>query len=359
MKILTISGTRPDFLRLMPTIRKLDKYYNHKLVWAEQNYERCLSTQFFEEWNRHPDIVVDNIKTKLKGNQYVGLAISQIENILTKEKPDCVLVLGDTNASFAASFVTKKLGIILFHMEAGNRCYDPKRVPEEVNRYMIDSIADWHLCYTQRAREHLLLEGKRPDRCIVVGNPIKECVDETFQYMKRKRPENHKEFYLVTIHRKENLEEDRFLEILHYLTELDLPVKISNHPTFADNCKSQLGTNGKDLEPYKKYKNLELIDPPNFKEFLQLECFSECVITDSGTIPEECNLLERPCVLLRYSTERPELLEKNSMVVCSDSEDLQLAVKIAKDTNFPIPIEEYHNEVSNNVIKLLMRWKDD
>ena len=161
MKIITISGTRPDFIRLIPTIKALDRYLkdDHKLVWLSQNFDDCLSAQFFEEFDRTPDLVLWNRDHKV-GLKYISHVLKELEQLLANERPDAVLMLGDTNASFCAAFVAKKLGITVFHVEAWNRFFYPERVPEELNRYMIDAISDWHLCYTQRSREHLLLEGK-------------------------------------------------------------------------------------------------------------------------------------------------------------------------------------------------------
>ena len=356
MKIYTVSGTRPDYLRLIPTIRKLDQYFpEHKLIWANQNFDPKLSTQFFFEFDRIPDYVIPN--DGLYGAEYIGMALRHLDHLFRKDKPDCVLVLGDTNASFSAVYAAKRCGIPIFHMESGNRCWDSKRVPEEVNRYMIDSIADWHLCYTQRAREHLIAEGKPLDRIIVVGNPIIEAIHNT--------PigtigDPIKGYYLCTIHRKENIEDlGRLESILANLNKLDRVVRISNHPSF----KSKYNLLSEDFR--KTLGNIELFPPCNFSDFLALEQAATCVITDSGTVPEECYAFQTPCVLLRYSTERPELLEANAMILCDDPNCLDAAVRIAvceygnslKTSDKPV-IPEYHEEVSGNVVKILMRWNN-
>jgi len=345
MKIITISGTRPDWIRLIPTIKALDRYLqnDHTVVWISQNFDNCLSRQFFEEFDRQPDLIIPNMDHKV-GLKYISHVLPNLENCLATKKPDAVLVLGDTNASFCATLVAKKLGIKVFHMEAGNRCFDPDRVPEEINRYMIDAVADWHLCYTDRSREHLLLEGKRPDRIVVVGNPIAELVNLCKKPRAFTAP-----YYLVTLHRKENINDSkRLFSILEKLNELGHKVRISNHPSLKSKLKGELIPTG----------NLEFFEPVNFSDFVKLQKEATCVITDSGTVPEECSILGTPSVLLRFSTERPELLENNSMVVCSDPNELRLAVKMAVCENKPIPIKEYHNHVSSNVVKLLMRCKN-
>jgi len=349
IKILTISGERPSYIRLIPTIRKLDKYFNHKLIWAGQNFEDSLSTQFFKEFNRFPDINFSNPNKKV-GIEYFSYILPLLERICKKEKPDCVLVLGDTNASLSAIYVAKRLNIPIYHLESGNRCYDTKRVPEEINRHMIDSISDWHLCYTQRAREQLLLEGKHPSRVMVVGNPIVEAIKDT------KSPKNKYKYkyYLATIHRKENINNElRLFKILTVLNgeEMKHKVIMSFHPSLKAKMKEY------ELD-FKKYKNIKFIEPPNFRDFLSLEKYAQAIISDSGTIPEEATILNVPCVLLRFSTERPELLESNSMVVCSCPNELSKAIEIATKEKQSLNIKEYHTQVSSNVVKILMRYQD-
>jgi len=347
MKVLTILGTRPEYLRLIITIKKLDKYFNHKLIWLSQNFEECLSNQFFEEFDRYPDIKIHN-DNKLTGNNYIGNTITQLSNILLKEAPDSVIILGDTNAAFSAVFVAKKLGIKIFHAEAGNRCYNMTQVPEEINRKLIDSISDWHLCYTQRSREQLLLEGTHPSKCIVIGNPIVELIHNTINKYNIKN-NNYDDFYLITIHRKENINNNKQLKnILNIFNSLDSKIKLSYHPSL----KQKMFEYGLSIN---SYNNIEFITPPNFKEFLKLEIAAKCIITDSGTIPEECHVLKKPCVLFRSSTERPELLESNDMILCNNPIFIKNAVKIVIDENNNIDIRDYHNYSSSNIIKILMR----
>jgi UDP-N-acetylglucosamine 2-epimerase (non-hydrolysing) len=348
MKILTVVGERPAFLRLIPTLKKLPLYFDHKFVWVNQNFDPSLSSIFFKEFNIKPDISFKNDKM---GIEYVSSVLPWLEKVYLKEKPDAVLILGDTHASFCAAYMAKRLNLTLFHCEAGNRSFDIKRVPEEVNRMMIDSISDWHLVYTQRSREHLLLENKRPDRIIVIGNPLVELIKEHIN----KNPKFVKEdYYLSTLHRRENItNRDRLISILTALNDLDLKVKLSFHPSLEDavykfNIKIE------------RYKNIECFTPCNYGGFIDLEANAACIISDSGGIPEEANILGIPCILLRYSTERPELLESNSMVMCSNPEHLKLALNIAlNETNFQMTPPEYHLFSSSIIIKLLMRAKDD
>jgi len=367
--IAIITSTRPELIRLSLIIKKAKKYFDVTHIYTNQNFDYSLSDQFFKEFDIYPDIILNHDDIKYIGNNFIGRCFSELENIFNTNDFDAVLILGDTNGAFVATSIAKRHSIPIFHMEAGNRCYD-ERVPEEINRRQIDAISDWHLCYTQRAREQLLLEGHHPSKVIVVGNPIYEVmeyqtdffsfehkyINEDYYLTTIHRKENltfeHKyineDYYLATIHRKENLtsENNRLSNILLQLNSLDKKVKLSLHPTLKHKIKYDI----------KLYKNIEFFTPTNYKEFIELITDSDCVITDSGTIPEECNLLNKPCVLLRHSTERPELLEHNSIVLCSEPEDIKLAIQIAIDeTEVTLDVNEYHSLVSNNVIKLLIR----
>ena len=280
---------------------------------------------------------------------------------LKNKNIDMVLVLGDTNGALSTTNVAKRLKIPIFHMEAGNRCYDELNVPEEINRKQIDSISDWHLCYTQRSREQLLFEGYAPNKIIVVGNPIYEVLKKYNMYDKYEK--TTKKHILVTLHRKENIEDKGRLRIIfESLNELKQKVLVSLHPSLISKLKEF------DLYNYvNSLENISFFTPTNFQDFIKLEKDSICVITDSGTIPEECSILNIPCILLRYSTERPELLENNSMILCSNPRDLDCALNIAIHENTKNPIHEntknpihpdYDKAFSNNVIKLLMRYDD-
>ena len=342
MKILTIAGTRPEYLRLVETMKKLDKFFDHKFIWTAQNFESCLSTQFFKEFDYSPHTSLLN-NDKLRGVGFIGWAMGKLEELYNLEKPNVILVLGDTNSVLAAVYVAKRLNIPIMHMEAGNRCFDSKRVPEEINRYVIDSIADWHLCYTQRSKEHLLLEGKHPSKIVVVGNPITEVLKKMGN-----EKLTTKDYYLATIHRKENL--SRIIDILMELDLLGKKVIIPLHPTF----KSKLDLDGMYIE--RNYKNIEFIEPTNFSEFLKLEKEAICVITDSGTVPEECYILGVPCVLIRYSTERPELLENNAMVLCPNLQNIRVSIREAIGLNSKAEIiDDYSKYAANNVVKLVSR----
>jgi len=349
IKIAIVTSTRPELIRLSEIIKKCSNYFNLLHIYTNQNYDYSLSGQFFKEFNISPDIVLSNT-LKLNGIEFIGWCMRRIFAHLKNKKIDMVLVLGDTNGALAAVNVAKRLKIPIFHMEAGNRCYDELNVPEEINRKQIDRISDWHLCNTQRSREQLLLEGYAPNKIIVIGNPIYEVLKK---YDKGNGiTEKH---ILVTLHRKENIEdEERLINIFESLSTLKQKVIVSSHPSLI----SKLTDWG--LDNYVNgLENISFFTPTNFQDFIKLEKNAICVITDSGTVPEECSILNIPCILLRYSTERPELLENNSMIVCNNPKDLDCALNIAINENTENPVHpDYDKPVSNNVIKLLMRYND-
>ncbi len=342
-KIAIVTSTRPELIRLSEIIKKCSNYFNLLHIYTNQNYDYSLSEQFFKEFNIKPDITLSN-ELKLNGVEFIGWCIKELSVHLKNKDIDAVLVLGDTNGALSAVNVAKRLKIPIFHMEAGNRCYDELNVPEEINRKQIDRISDWHLCYTQRSREQLLLEGYTPNKIIVVGNPIYEVLKKYENYS-----EKTNKHILVTLHRKENIEdEERLKDIFESLNELKQKVIVSAHPSLMSKLKE-----------YRLLPNISFFTPTNFQDFIKLEKDSRCVITDSGTVPEECSILNIPCILIRYSTERPELLENNSMIVCSDPKNLNCALNIAINENTENPIHpDYDKHVSNSVIKLLMRYND-
>jgi len=243
-------------------------------------------------------------------------------NVHLKNKNiDMVLVLGDTNGALASVNVAKRLKIPIFHMEAGNRCYDDLNVPEEINRKQIDRISDWHLCYTQRSREQLLLEGYSPNKIVVIGNPIYEVLKKY-----DKSNETAKKHILVTLHRKENIESgDRFIEIFESLDKLKQKVIVSSHPSLI----SKLKEGG--LDSYvNNLENISFFTPTNFQDFIKLEKNALGVLTDSGTVQEECSLFHIPTVTTRNTTERPETVECGSNLLSgtSNAENIFKTVKI-------------------------------
>jgi UDP-N-acetylglucosamine 2-epimerase (non-hydrolysing) len=358
MKIMTVLGTRPEIIRLCVIIKKLDKYCQHILVHTGQNYDERLSDIFFKELDlREPDYYL-GVKEDTFANQ-IGKILMYTEEIILKESPDRILILGDTNSGLV-SIIAKRMGIPVFHMEAGNRCFDD-RVPEEVNRKIIDHSSTIFLPYTYRSKENLLNEGIRNEFIYVIGNPILEVI-ETFSskidvcnILERLELEP-KGYFLVTMHRAENVDvEDRLKSLVLALNRLneiyDLPVICSLHPR----TKSKMEKFGLT----QRHEKVKYLDPLGFVDFVTLEKNALCVVTDSGTVQEECCIFGVPNVTVRDVTERPETIESGSNILASVSPELILkSVQIViNEQNTWIPPKEYLDKyVSSKVIKVLLGY---
>jgi UDP-N-acetylglucosamine 2-epimerase (non-hydrolysing) len=360
MKILTILGTRPEIIRLSQVIKKLDQYGEHILVHTGQNYDKNLSDIFFRDLKiREPDYYL-GVKAASFGEQ-VGNIIRSCEKILEEEKPDRLLILGDTNSSLSA-FVAKRLGIQVYHMEAGNRCYDD-RVPEEINRRVIDHCSDICMPYTERSRMNLLREGIAGEKIFVIGNPIYEVILKYKDIIDTSSIHDHlklakKEYFLVTCHRSENVDNKvRLRSILEGLSrvnkEFDLPVIISIHP-HTRNRITEFGIHIND-------ENMRFCDPFGLIDFISLEMNAKCVLSDSGTVQEECCIFKVPNVTLRDVTERPETIECGSGILSgADPDRIFKAVQnvIQGEHNWTAPPEYLRENVSATVVKILQGFND-
>lgn len=317
MKILTILGTRPEIIRLSRVIPVLDERCQHVLAHSNQNYDPTLKDVFFSELGiRDPDVVFDCRAATVMGQ--VSAILSEAERLLASHEPDRLLVLGDTNTGLAA-LAAKRLGIPVFHMEAGNRCFDD-RVPEEVNRRVIDHCSDVLMPYTERSRANLLREGIASERILVTGNPIKEVLDHyadriaSSGVLTRLGLERGR-FLLATMHRAENVDvPHRLVRLVSALRRLHaehrLPVVCSVHPRTRSRARQQgLSIDG---------DGLLALEPLGLFDFVKLEQNAACVITDSGTVQEECCVLSVPNVTIRDVTERPETVEVGSNVIAGD-----------------------------------------
>lgn len=314
MKVLTMLGTRPEIIRLSRVIERLDEVCDHVLVHTGQNFDSTLSDIFFEELEvRSPD---RHLGVKGKGfAERVGQIIAATEGLIREEDPDRLLVLGDTDSGIGA-YVAKRMGVPVFHMEAGNRCFDD-RVPEEVNRRVIDHSSDILMPYTERSRTNLLREGVPSERIYVTGNPIKEVLDH---YAKRidasdalSRLEVEANGYLLlTMHRQETVDVESRLRalvqgIVEIADELELPLICSMHPR----TRSRLEAFGVPMETAR----VRVLPAMGFFDFVKLERHARCVLTDSGTVQEECCIFGVPAVTVRDTTERPETVECGSNVL--------------------------------------------
>lgn len=315
MKIMTILGTRPEIIRLSRVIPLLDKHCEHILVHTGQNYDDRLSRIFFEDLGvRAPDVHMGARADTFAGQ--VGQIIERSERLFLEHRPDRLLILGDTNSGLAA-FIAKRMGIPVYHMEAGNRCYDD-RVPEEVNRRVIDHSSSVLMPYTERSRANLLAEGIESERIFVTGNPIKEVIDFyepgiAASGIIAELGLERGSYFLVTMHRAENVDiEPRLKSLVEALDsiakEWKMPLVVSVHPrTRARMHKFGVPTIGKSL--------VRFLEPFGFFDFIQLERNALCLLSDSGTVQEEACLFGVPNVTIRDVTERPETIECGSNIL--------------------------------------------
>jgi UDP-N-acetylglucosamine 2-epimerase (non-hydrolysing) len=356
MKIMTILGTRPEIIRLSRIIPSLDEYSNHVLVHTGQNYDYTLNKIFFDDLRlREPDYTLN-----CKANyplQEIGIILSECERVIIKEQPERLLILGDTNSALAA-FVAKRYAIPVFHMEAGNRCYDD-RVPEEVNRRIIDHVSDILMPYTERSRANLLHEGIDGKRIYVTGNPIREVLTHYQFKIEESNALNNlglqsNNYFLVTLHRAENVDQEerltKFTEALHLLAgEFKIPVICSLHPR----TRSQLERSAKTLA----VEGVLAVNPLGLFDFICLEKHALCVLSDSGTVQEECCIFQVPNVTLRDVTERPETIEAGSNIISgSQPIDILNAVNLALNMNhdWNAPPEYTIENVSRTVLKIVL-----
>jgi UDP-N-acetylglucosamine 2-epimerase (non-hydrolysing) len=312
MKVMTIVGTRPEIIRLSRVIPCLDEHVQHVLVHTGQNYDDELNSVFFRDLELHaPDI--DLHAAGATAAETIGLTIAHIDPVLQSERPDAVLILGDTNSCLAA-IAAKRRHIPIFHMEAGNRCFD-ERVPEETNRRIVDHIADINLPYSAIAREYLLREGIAPDRVITTGSPMYEVLHHYLPAIQASdvlsrlglTPQG---YYVVSVHREENVDDeahfDAFIAILRRLSNLERPVVVSTHPR----TRKWLDERHVQVPP-----GVSFLKPLGFPDYVQLELHARCTLSDSGTITEESNILGFPALNLREAHERPEGMEEAAVIM--------------------------------------------
>jgi UDP-N-acetylglucosamine 2-epimerase (non-hydrolysing) len=356
VKIATILGTRPEIIRLSRVIEKLDRCADHVLVHTGQNFERTLSEIFFEQLGiRQPNHRIE-VRAETLGGQIANI-LTGCEAVLREEKPDRLLVLGDTNSALSA-IIAKRMGIPVFHMEAGNRCYDD-RVPEELNRRLVDHSSDLLMPYTERSRTNLLREGVPGERICVTGNPILEVIEHFRPKIEQSIVlQSHgltaQNFILVTLHRAENVDVEQ--RLINFIKAFDLlyerygwPVIVSTHPrTAAQIAKARLG------EPRG---DIRFSEPFGFFDFVKLESSARCVLSDSGTVQEECAILKVPSVTLRDVTERPETLECGSNILSGSEPASVLAcveTALALRAQWAPPPEYLVRNVSDTVVRLVI-----
>jgi UDP-N-acetyl-L-fucosamine synthase len=364
LKVLTVVGTRPEIIRLSRVIAKLDESepVEHILVHTGQNYDYELNQIFFEDLElRKPDYFL-NVDTGSLGKS-VGEIISKSEDIFRKEMPDALLVLGDTNSCLSA-YMAKRLHIPVFHMEAGNRCFD-ERVPEETNRRIVDHIADVNLTYSSIAREYLLREGLQPDRVIKTGSPMFEVLTYFKDKIESsKAVEKHSvvpfKYFLISSHREENIASKKykyFVQLLNNLAEeYKLPIIVSTHPR----TRKEVDKNGSVFSGLIKF-----MKPMGFHEYNNLQINAKAVLSDSGTIAEESSILNFPALNIREAHERPEAMEEAAVMMTGyNSDRIMQALKILEtqkrgDKRSLKLVADYSiSNVSEKVIRVIISYVD-
>ncbi|HOE74745.1 MAG TPA: UDP-N-acetylglucosamine 2-epimerase (non-hydrolyzing) [bacterium] len=357
MKILTILGTRPEIIRLCLIIKKLDKACEQILVHTGQNYDNNLNDIFLSELGvRKMNYYLGATGTPA---EQIGKILVGLEKIIAKEKPDRFLVLGDTNSSMGA-IVAKRMAIPVYHMEAGNRCYDD-RVPEEVNRRIIDHSSDVLMPYTERSRQNLLREGIEGERIYVTGNPIKEVLDNFHKEIDnskaiKKLKLEPKKYFLATLHRQENVDEPKrlktFVEAYSRLTATyKMPLIWSVHPRTQNRLKAGRVTLS---------NRIKTVKPLGLFDFVHLEKNAYCVLSDSGTVQEECAIFGTANVTIRDTTERPETIEAGSNFLSGcNTKTILTGVKLAtaQKSNWQAPREYLTDNVSDTVLRILLSYR--
>jgi len=364
MKLMTIVGTRPEIIKLCRVIHELDKHTEHILVHTGQNYDYELNEIFFQQLEiRKPDHFLNAVGEN--ATHTIGNVIASSDNLLAKVCPDAFLLLGDTNSCLAV-IAAKRRKVPIFHMEAGNRCFD-QRVPEEINRKIIDHISDINLTYTEHARRYLLAEGLKPETVIKTGSPMKEVLThyrpqiEASDVLNRLQLEPGR-YFVVSAHREENVDSDvNFSDLITTLKAIaekyDLPLIFSTHPRTRNRMES-LGMKALD-------RRIQFLKPLGFLDYVKLQMHAYCVVSDSGTITEESSILSFPAVTIRQAHERPEGMDEGTLIMCGlktervlESIDVATAHYANESRPFNIVSDYDAENVSKKVLRIIMSYTD-
>ena len=362
LKVMTIVGTRPEIIRLAEVIKKCDEYFKHILVHTGQNWDYTLNDVFFKELElREPDHFLGVVGNDL--GETMGNIIAKSYQILAEERPEALLILGDTNSCLAA-IAAKRLKIPVFHMEAGNRCFD-QNVPEEINRRIVDVTSDVNLAYTEHARRYLLNEGMRKEYTFVTGSPLPEVFHK---YMSQIDASDvltrlnlkEKNYFLISAHREENIDNDinfeQLMNALNYVAEhYDMPVIFSTHPRTWKRIESK----GIEFHP-----NIQQLKPFGFYDYNKLQKEAFCVLSDSGSLAEESNIMGFAGVSIRTSTERPEAIDKGSVILggvtaLSITQAIELITKQKINDEPVVKVHDYTDiNVSSKVVNIIQGYTD-
>lgn len=360
LKLMTVLGTRPEIIKMSEIIKASDKYFEHIIVHTGQNYDYKLNEVFFEELGlREPDYYLNVVGKDL--GETMGNVISKSYELMQKEKPDAVIVLGDTNSCLCV-ISAKRLKIPIFHMEAGNRCFD-ENLPEEINRRIVDVTSDVNLCYTEHARRYLNAAGVPKERTYVVGSPMAEVLSKNIEAINKsnvleKLGLEKNKYILLSAHREENIDNEKnFFELMNAVNSMaqtyNMPVIYSTHP------RSKKYIESRNFEFHPLVRSLE---PFGFYDYNNLQKNAFCVVSDSGTVPEEASYFRFPAVSIRTSTERPEALDKGNFIIGNIGtenvlQSVDMAVKMNENGELGVPTSDYTDEnVSTKVVKLIQSY---
>jgi len=364
LKVLTIVGTRPEIIKLSRVIAELDEHVEHTLVHTGQNYDYELNQVFFDDLGiRRPDVFLE--AAGKNAAETIGNVICKIDEILEKEKPDAVLLLGDTNSCLSV-IAAKRRKIPIFHMEAGNRCFD-QRVPEEINRKVVDHCSDINMPYTEHARRYLVAEGINPETIIKTGSPMLEVLNHHKDKIERSNVLRElqvepQQFFLVSAHREENVDcEENLADLLESLdvlaNEYGHPIVVSTHP------RTRKRLDG--LKDYEPHKLVRFLKPLGFSDYCHLQQKAKCVISDSGTITEESSILNFPAVTIRQAHERPEGMDEGTLIMCGLKADsvlkaVDVVTKQASDNErvFALVPDYQVNNVSKKVLRIILSYTE-
>ncbi|MBQ7359851.1 MAG: UDP-N-acetylglucosamine 2-epimerase (non-hydrolyzing) [Lachnospiraceae bacterium] len=365
LKVMTVLGTRPEIIRLSEIIKKCDKYFDHILVHTGQNYDYTLNEIFFEELGlRAPDYYLDAVGADL--GETLGNIISKSYKLMAEVKPDAFLVLGDTNSALAA-ISAKRLKVPIFHMEAGNRCFD-ENLPEETNRRIVDHISDVNMCYTEHARRYLNSEGVAKERTYVMGSPMPEVLSKNIDRIDQsdvlaKLGLEKGKYILLSAHREENIDDERnFFALMDAINQMaeayQMPIIYSTHPRSRKRIEER---------EFKFHPLVRSLQPFGFLDFNHLQLNAFCVVSDSGTLPEEVSYFTSkgrsfPAVCIRTSTERPEAIDKGNFIMGNITADqimraVDMAVQMNADGDLGVTVPNYADEnVSTKVVKVIQSY---
>lgn len=362
LKLMTVVGTRPEIIKLSEVIKKCDLYFEHILVHTGQNYDYSLNEVFFENLGlRAPNHFLEVAGKNL--GETIGHIISRSYSLMLEVSPDAVLILGDTNSALSA-ISAKRLKIPIFHMEAGNRCFD-ENLPEEINRKIVDHISDINLPYTEHARRYLFAEGIKKEQIFVTGSPMPEVIKANLSRINRSNILNSlkiesNKYILLSAHREENIDNEKnFFELMNSINEMaevyNMPIIYSVHPR---------SRNFIDIRGFKFHKLVRELTPFGFSDYITLQKNALCVVSDSGTLAEESSILGFPGVSIRTSTERPEAIDKGGFIIGSIStksliQSVNLAVDMHNNNENTSQVIDYQDtNTSIKIVKIIQSYVD-